>query len=97
MDFSPEMFEARRGWHGFQSRRAERRDRASGSQCDPEEPVEGFRAPGDAATTAELLKFLIDRTGYIKQLEAEDTPDSLARIDNLRELGERRDGFARSR
>jgi DNA helicase II / ATP-dependent DNA helicase PcrA len=54
--------------------------------ADSEEPVAGFRAPGDAATTAELLKFLIDRTGYIKQLEAEDTPDSLARIDNLREL-----------
>ena len=35
---------------------------------------------------AELLKFLIDRTGYIKQLEEEDTPESLARIENLREL-----------
>ena len=34
----------------------------------------------------EILKFLIDRTGYIKQLEQEATPDSLARIDNLREL-----------
>ena len=48
--------------------------------------MEGFRAPGDAASTAELLKFLIDRTGYIKQLEAEDTPEALARIENLREL-----------
>ena len=36
--------------------------------------------------TAELLKFLIDRTGYIKQLEAEDTPEALSRIENLREL-----------
>ena len=34
------------------------------------ERVEGFRAPGDPASTAELLKFLIDRTGYIKLLEA---------------------------
>ncbi len=51
-----------------------------------EERVEGFRAPGDPASTAELLKFLIDRTGYIKQLEEEDTPESLARIENLREL-----------
>ena len=50
------------------------------------ERVEGFRAPGDAASTAELLKFLIDRTGYIKQLEAEDTPEALSRIENLREL-----------
>ena len=48
--------------------------------------VEGFRTPGDAATTAELLKFLIDRTGYIKQLEEEDTPEALSRIENLREL-----------
>ena len=46
----------------------------------------GFRAPGDAANTAEILKFLIDRTGYIKQLEAEDTPEAYSRIENLREL-----------
>ena len=51
-----------------------------------EERVEGFRAPGDPASTAELLKFLIDRTGYIKQLEQEDTPEALARIENLHEL-----------
>jgi len=51
-----------------------------------EETVEGFRAPGAAANTGELLKFLIDRTGYIKLLEAEDTPEALSRIENLREL-----------
>ncbi|MGI9101244.1 MAG: ATP-dependent helicase [Terriglobales bacterium] len=38
------------------------------------------------ATTAELLKYLLDRTGYIKQLEEEDTPESLARVENLHEL-----------
>jgi DNA helicase-2/ATP-dependent DNA helicase PcrA len=48
--------------------------------------IEGFRAPGGLASIPEILKFLIDRTGYIKQLEQEATPDSLARIDNLREL-----------
>jgi DNA helicase-2/ATP-dependent DNA helicase PcrA len=48
--------------------------------------VEGFRVPGAAANTAEILKFLIDRTGYIKQLEEEDTPDAYSRIENLREL-----------
>jgi len=37
-------------------------------------------------STADLLKFLIDRTGYIKLLEAEDTPDAFSRIENLREL-----------
>ncbi|HMC29397.1 MAG TPA: 3'-5' exonuclease, partial [Candidatus Angelobacter sp.] len=50
------------------------------------EPVEGFRAPGGPASIPEILKFLIDRTGYIKQLEEEATPESLSRIDNLREL-----------
>ena len=39
-----------------------------------------------AASTAEILKFLIDRTGYIKQLEEEDTPEAYSRIENLREL-----------
>ncbi len=42
--------------------------------------------PAPAVTTADLLKFLIDRTGYIKQLEEEDTPEAYSRIENLREL-----------
>jgi DNA helicase-2/ATP-dependent DNA helicase PcrA len=45
-----------------------------------------FRAQAAAANTAELLKFLIDRTAYIKQLEEEDTPEAQSRIENLREL-----------
>jgi DNA helicase-2/ATP-dependent DNA helicase PcrA len=54
--------------------------------ADSSEAVQGFRAPGSAANVAEILKFLIDRTGYIKQLEAEDTPEAYSRIENLREL-----------
>jgi len=50
------------------------------------EAIEGFRAPGGPASIPEVLKFLIDRTGYIKQLEEEATPESFSRIDNLREL-----------
>ena len=45
-----------------------------------------FRTPGGPATTAEILKFLIDRTRYIKLLEDEDTPEAYSRIENLREL-----------
>ncbi|HEY1678204.1 MAG TPA: UvrD-helicase domain-containing protein [Candidatus Sulfotelmatobacter sp.] len=44
----------------------------------------GFPAP--TVSVADILKFLIDRTGYIKQLEAEDTPEAYSRIENLREL-----------
>ena len=42
--------------------------------------------PTPRLTTAEILKFLVDRTGYIKQLEEEDTPEAYSRIENLREL-----------
>ncbi|MGA3351247.1 MAG: UvrD-helicase domain-containing protein, partial [Candidatus Sulfotelmatobacter sp.] len=45
---------------------------------------DSFSAP--AVSTADILKFLIDRTGYIKILEAEDTPEAFSRIENLREL-----------
>ncbi len=45
-----------------------------------------FRSPGDAATLPELIRFLIDRSGYIKSLEVEGSPESLSRIENLKEL-----------
>jgi DNA helicase-2/ATP-dependent DNA helicase PcrA len=50
------------------------------------EGVEGFRKPGDAATLPELIKFLNDRSGYIRALEEEATPESFSRIENLKEL-----------
>jgi DNA helicase II / ATP-dependent DNA helicase PcrA len=42
--------------------------------------------PVPMVSTADILKFLIDRTGYIKLLEAEDTPEAYSRIENLQEL-----------
>ena len=42
--------------------------------------------PAPTVSTADILKFLIDRTGYIKLLEAEDTPEAYSRIENLHEL-----------
>ncbi|HEX4021107.1 MAG TPA: UvrD-helicase domain-containing protein [Acidobacteriaceae bacterium] len=45
-----------------------------------------FRQPGDAATLPELIKFLIDRSGYIRALEEEATPEATSRMENLREL-----------
>ena len=51
-----------------------------------ESDVASSAVQGRPATVAEVLKFLFDRTRYIRLLEEEDTPDSLARIENLREL-----------
>jgi DNA helicase-2/ATP-dependent DNA helicase PcrA len=45
-----------------------------------------FRSPGDAATLPELIRFIIDRTGYIKALETEGSPEAFSRIENLKEL-----------
>jgi DNA helicase-2/ATP-dependent DNA helicase PcrA len=42
--------------------------------------------PTPTVSTADILKFLIDRTGYIKLLEDEDSPEAFSRIENLREL-----------
>ncbi len=61
----------------------------SESQSDPESEERekpAFRSPGDAATLPELIKFLIDRTGYIKALETEGSPEAFSRIENLKEL-----------
>jgi DNA helicase-2/ATP-dependent DNA helicase PcrA len=61
-----------------------RRDVSATADADADVP-----APAPFATnpsTADLLKFLIDRTGYIKLLEEEDTPEAFSRIENLREL-----------
>jgi len=51
-----------------------------------EEEMPAFRKPGDAATLPELIKFLNDRSGYIRVLEEEATPESFSRIENLKEL-----------
>jgi DNA helicase II / ATP-dependent DNA helicase PcrA len=52
--------------------------------------LHGGRQDAGATTptpnTSDILKFLIDRTGYIKLLEQEDTPEAISRIENLREL-----------
>jgi DNA helicase-2/ATP-dependent DNA helicase PcrA len=45
-----------------------------------------FRKPGGPATLPELIKFLNDRSGYIRALEEEATPESFSRIENLKEL-----------
>jgi DNA helicase II / ATP-dependent DNA helicase PcrA len=54
--------------------------------AEEQERSKAFRAPGDAATLPELIRFLLDRTGYIKALETEGSPESLSRIENLKEL-----------
>jgi DNA helicase-2/ATP-dependent DNA helicase PcrA len=52
----------------------------------PQAPESDSAFPTPTVSTADILKFLIDRTGYIKLLEEEDTPEAFSRIENLREL-----------
>jgi len=54
------------------------------NDAQPSATADTFPAP--TISTADILKFLIDRTAYIKLLEAEDTPEAFSRIENLREL-----------
>ena len=59
-------------------------ERAAEIRMADEKPA--FRKPGDPATLPELIKFLNDRSGYIRSLEEEATPESFSRIENLKEL-----------
>ena len=59
-------------------------ERAAEIKMEDEKPA--FRKPGDPATLPELIKFLNDRSGYIRVLEEEATPESFSRIENLKEL-----------
>ena len=93
-DFSPEEF----GNFSFDfganepEAEAESREAESVSDIAAETPdaaevtpnADSFPAP--TVSTADVLKFLIDRTGYIKILEEEDTPEAYSRIENLHEL-----------
>ena len=80
-DFDPSAFD----FGGGEEIEGPSSDSKTEVQSD-EKPAEGFRAPGDPANIAEILKFLIDRTAYIKVLEAEDTPEAYSRVENIREL-----------
>ena len=60
--------------------------RDAGATPEPQVGTTPSDFPAPAVSTADILKFLIDRTGYIKLLEDEDTPEALSRIENLHEL-----------
>jgi DNA helicase-2/ATP-dependent DNA helicase PcrA len=61
-------------------------EEATNRPPDPQIGLTPDAFPAPTVSTADLLKFLIDRTGYIKLLEDEDTPEAFSRIENLREL-----------
>lgn len=48
--------------------------------------IQTLRAQQEYFSVAELLKEVIDRTGYVKELEDENTEESHARIENIDEL-----------
>ncbi len=81
--FAPVVLKESRGGKPTLAAKSGREDGAPGSVAD-EKPA--FRKPGDAATLPELIKFLNDRSGYIRALEEEATPESFSRIENLKEL-----------
>jgi DNA helicase-2/ATP-dependent DNA helicase PcrA len=83
-EFDPAAFDFSGGEHI--SAESSANDDAGPQPATENDGVEGFRAPGGPANISEILKFLIDRTGYIKLLEEEDTPEAYSRVENIREL-----------
>ena len=48
--------------------------------------IQMLKSKADVMTVEEILQEVIDSTGYVAELEAEDTEDSRARIENIDEL-----------
>ena len=60
--------------------------KSSASDAQAAVDDKAFRKPGGPATLPELIKFLNDRSGYLRALADEATPESFSRIENLKEL-----------
>jgi len=85
-NFSPIAAQPKRPFLVMPKRTAEPEAKPESKAEEASEEKPAFRTPGDAATLPELIRFLIDRTGYIKALEAEGSPEAFSRIENLKEL-----------
>lgn len=48
--------------------------------------IQSLKSKAEVLSVKELLEEIIDATGYVKELEAEDTEESRARIENIDEL-----------
>ncbi len=48
--------------------------------------IQAMRSKTDLLSVSEILQEIIDATGYVKELEAEDTEEARARIENIEEL-----------
>ena len=60
--------------------------KSSASDAQAAVDDKAFRKPRGPATLPELIKFLNDRSGYLRALADEATPESFSRIENLKEL-----------
>jgi DNA helicase-2/ATP-dependent DNA helicase PcrA len=69
-----------------QSRWSVERPTEESAPAESQEERTPFRKPGDKATLPELIRFINDRSGYIRALEDEGTPEAFSRIENLKEL-----------
>ncbi len=82
--FSPFKETQKRPFLKMPQKQAE--ETAEPSKDSGQDDKKTFRDPGDAATLPELIRFINDRSGYIKALETEGTPETVSRIENLKEL-----------
>ncbi len=85
-NFSPLAAQPKRPFLVMPKKKTEMESESELKSEEDSEQKPAFRAPGDAATLPELIRFLIDRTGYIKALETEGSPEAFSRIENLKEL-----------
>ena len=67
--------------------------RAAGKINDFVSFIQGLKSKAEAYTVRETLEEVIELTGYVKELEAEKTEESQARIENIDELISKTESF----
>ena len=67
--------------------------RAAGKINDFVSFIQGLKSKAEAYTVREILEEVIELTGYVKELEAEKTEESGARIENIDELISKTESF----
>ena len=67
--------------------------RATGKISDFVEFIQSLKSKAEAYTVRELLEEVVELTGYVKDLEAENTEEAQARIENIDELISKTESF----
>ncbi|ADL08492.1 DNA helicase PcrA [Thermosediminibacter oceani] len=73
-------------YHIMKEELAELSSRVRSKLRDFVDMIDDFIKKAGELSVPDLIAYILDRSGYLKELEAENTPDAQSRIENLKEM-----------